>query len=233
MTALVAAVRWCSSLFHPHVRRAFLPLSILPFGFKILVDPQALDRLMSRGKVRRRLADLQLIYGPIDNILGWFEPLRHVLKVDVLETVLRTAKSMDPADVDRAVTKVLAHEARHVWQHATYGWLMLADRVAIFLGSYIGLLWFSFNPSMHGLELIVGHLHLGAVGVVLLLLVRIVGYAMLLTVSSGLAYQFCWAERDARAFATRVIDDPAWADVVKVELGLVVPPFPGFPGTIR
>jgi len=212
--------------------KTIFPHPFIPVFFRVVIKPEELSRVMKKNGLDQPGEDfnLQVAQGPFDGILGQYNPKKDSVTVDVIETAFRAAQSLEPADIDRAVTNVVAHEARHVWQFKRYGWWSFLDKfamaAAILLSSGYFVIWPNLVFAYKG---IFGDGYF-VLGVLSLYITYIFG-RLSLVVAAKMSYRFCWAERDARRFAAKVADDPDWKSVVEVQLGVPIPPHPFLSGS--
>lgn len=196
----------------------------VPLFFRVMLNPAELHRVMRLKKLADRVKQVELAVGPIDSILGHYNFKFDEIEIDGLESFLIAAmKNPDLDEVDRAITEVTAHEARHAWQERRFGNWGRADRPFIRVALIILAWWFAIWPLAHnGFELLLSGRPLALLGLPMMFAGFMVWNASLM-LSSFAAYRLSWAERDARAFAKKAMDDPDWKNVIEVDLGVFVP----------
>jgi len=191
----------------------------LPFDYLVALDPKKLFAVYTKYKIKKASGDVNLKLGPIDNVAGRFHLDTGDIEVDVLEIAMAKTKHGTPEELDREVTRTLAHESRHSWQRQNYSkFIMKWDQFAILIGLMATAIWLILFPMFLGAARLV----LSGGLLVILGFVAFYGVYFLFrtafTLSSMVAYSFCWIERDARRFADEAVNDPEWMDVIDVSI---------------
>ncbi len=163
---------------------------------------------------------MKLSIGPIDKILGAMNIFNGHIEIDVGELSLqKRCVEGGPGVLKEAITRAVAHEARHRWQLAKVGKrLMIAEKIALgLLGVLIAIV------IMAGLPMTIvqwAHQHLGPGGYFLVhfatVLFNIVFLLFFLRTVPHILYLFSPSELDARRYADAVAEDPQWSPVVEV-----------------
>ena len=178
--------------------------------------------------------------GPIDGVLGMYNPKTRRITIDVLECFL-AASHQNPNCYDHLkrlfderLTKVLAHEGGHWQLHTRKGFIVLAERIGLHLGfSLIGLVlgimfyhliirWYfgTIVPSLSAISPIVGTLLAVGSGLLVFwgaihILSRFLTFWRVLAAVAS--YYLCYDERFARRFEQRVGNGSQWEGVIKIE----------------
>jgi hypothetical protein len=170
---------------------------------------------ISKGK-----PTLRLVTGPIDNIVGTMNVRNGDVVIDVGElTLTGEAVTGGDAELDRAITRTVAHEARHRWQLQRWGRLgMVWDKVLLALFAIILFTVCISRPYFAITGLAIKHLTgitlVG--GMIASLIIWYVLFRKFLRLVMVFTYHFSRCERDARRFAKRATEDPRWQEVVRV-----------------
>lgn len=231
-----------------HALLKFLAFTLFPFyRSRIQFNRklfQALIRRNSKGKSDLKAPagepEVILEQGPIDGILGQYDPIAKKIHVDVLEIFLKTfqekghpGKEKDFIDsYDRNLTHVLAHEGGHWRLDRRHGRIALAEKYALHLGFIVigGLIayWYGGHVirSITNMFHSTGHslieqtwIKVIFAAINLLFLIYLVRHftRIWFRLSIIASYNLCWHERSANAYAKEICDDPKWQEVITIK----------------
>lgn len=171
---------------------------------------------------------VKLAIGPIDKILGAMNILNGHIEIDVGELSLqKRCVEGGPRVLKDAITRAIAHEARHRWQLAKVGKrLMIAEKIALGL---VGLLLAIVSMGVLPVTIVRwAHQHLGPGGYYLVhffvVLFNAFFFLLFFRTAPHILYRFSPSELDARQFADAVAEDPRWSPVVEVQQQHAMPP---------
>jgi hypothetical protein len=164
------------------------------------------------------MARVRLENGPLDNVFGYYDVANDMINVDIVESLLEKRGRLTPEGLSRVLKRIVAHEARHLWQRRKFGWLIIVDRILVFLCFLAFFCLYLFYPCL----ILVGQLF--SLGFPLALLVIPCPFLLYLVVR--ITINLCWSlssywtlfEWDARRFASGVEDDPDWKRVIEVKI---------------
>jgi len=183
-------------------------------GYKIIYNPIALVKALELYHMENRIDTINARLGPIDGVIGSFNPTNGDILVDVLE-ITHMLRLKGNEAIDQQLTMTLAHELRHRWQFNNYNKFQLHwDRYVIFfLVHYV--LWSLATGPLFKFSLN----HIFGEGIFVGVLVGLAALVLTflgLGIAGIVSYYFSWIERDARRFGAKAVSDPVWQDVFKV-----------------
>lgn len=192
-------------------------------AWRITFDQAGFDRIMiaMRG---RPIYRVKLLPSEGWRLAQWnYEidrPERDEIKISLPNLLPVNQNQTTAVGLQRALVRTLAHEARHSCQ--PQGMSQRGETI-IFTGAtllavagiFIGAAWLSWPllTSIHGFFPGLANL----CKIAILTLGAVVSATVVVGLGPVCAYSLSWTERDADAFASQAVRDPAWLDLVSVE----------------